>query len=695
MYAVDKTNVTGTTNAKMRVIQATTGSEQQRAGGIEIVETEEECRDLLCRLKRVSGVFGIDCETFGVEPGAESPVGKGHIFCWSLAYADPSLGTNRRGGPLGRRIFMGGGTLAPMRAWLEDPAVQKVGHSCWAYDRHLFYNHGIKVQGIIADTLRVSRLLNASSTASHGLKDRMKDLFGYEAGSFKELFSRRVCLGVEDNGPAVYRARTVDGNKLRALVGGPTSRVGAGSELIDLSNIQSEYPEKVPGLYEYASLDAKAAIELYYELRKHAERTEWRGLGGQHWGSVWQFYEQIWNPFLGVLWDIERAGIGYDPGATATGKRLAAANCERLLESIRGWTGDAEFNPASPKQLTGWLYGALGYPVPPIEGTEVSNLKKVKPGKLPTSRMSLAWLKAQGYKSQGLDDLLEWKKESRQLQFLEALPGHLRGSRIHSILQPEAETGRLTSKTPNLQQCPKRYDPYKIRSGFVAGVDSLFACSDYSQLEMVVLAHFLIELFDDHTLANDIASGDVHTAAAQRLGLSRDIAKNIGYGISYCKGAMGLGLSLGISTQEAQEYLDAHDRSYPGVKKFQQHCFEMAKRTGVVRTLAGRTRPLPWARSDIRREVAAAARQAANTPIQGSAADIVVSAMLKLRKELPSQARMVLQIHDEIIVEFPEAMVDTVVPCIKHCMENPFKAQLLKVPLHVETYIGKSWYHAV
>lgn len=666
------------------------------AGPVWVIDTPEEEYELLCVLEGLPGPFGLDVETVDINPSEESPVGKGTVVCWSLAWTDSRDGTNARGGPLARRAFLWASSLRTFGPWLARPDVHKVGHSLWAFDRHVLANAGVVVEGILCDTLRLSRLLNASSEADHSLKGRMRALFGYGCGEFKELFSRRISLGEEDLGEAQYRKRTVDGRKLNSLVGGASSRVGAGTCLLDLRTIKDEYPEKAAKLYDYASLDAKGTLELYYELRKHAESTRWVSLGGCDYGTVWDFYEQIWNPFLELLWEIERAGIGYDDGRMEAGRLLADASCTRLLGEVRAWTGNPEFNPASPPQLTKWLYEDLGYPIPPVEGTEVSNLKKVKAGKRPTSRMSTAWLKANGFGSNGLDTLQQWKREARQLQFLEKLPNHVRCGRIHSVLQPEAETGRLTSKNPNLQQIPKRHDPYGIRGGFVPGPGNLFVVADFSQLELVVLAHFLIELFDDHTLANDLATGDAHTATAERLRLPRDIAKNINYGISYGKSAMGLGLSLGISTASAQTYLDAHDAAYPGIKRFQQYCFDMARSTGVVRTLAGRTRPLPRARSEARWEQQSAYRQAANTPIQGSAADIVVSSMLKVHKRLSGlpperSGRMVLQVHDEIIVECRSAGSDEVLGLVVDCMEHPFKRDLLRVPLHVVAKIAPSW----
>lgn len=659
---------------------------------IDVVETDAQARDLLRRLQGMPGPFGLDCETVGVDPSEESPVGRGSVVCWSISWPDASVGRSRHDTPLAGRAFLWASTLPVFRDWLADPAVGKVGHSIWGFDRHVLRNDGFKLEGITADTLRLGRLCNASAKADHSLKGALSREFGYDVHKFSELFSRRVCLGEEDLGETKYRKRTVCGVRLSALVGGASSRIGSNWELLDLRSISSQYPERLGKLYQYGSLDAKGTLEYYFLLRKHAEQTPWRGLGAKRpWGSLWEFYERCWNPFLSVLWDLERAGIRFEPGLVKEGRELCAANCERLLGLLQDWAGP-EFNPGSGPQLTQWLYDALGWPVPPVTGSRTA-LKKTPSGKQPTTEASLLWLKTQGYGSGGeLENLAAWKKETRQLQFLDKLPEHLSSDgRIHSVLQPEADTGRLTSKNPNLQQIPKHYDPYHLRKAFIPAPGCKFIVSDYSQLELFILAHFLIELFDDHSMADAVLSSDAHAATAAKLGVDRATAKSLNFGINYGKSAVGLGLALGVPTEKAQEYLNRYLKGYPGIKKFHEYCFEQACTTGVVRTLMGRTRPLPAARSDNHRESQAAYRQACNTPIQGSAADVVVSAMIKLSTALPYPARMVLQVHDELIVECPEDIAEEVLATVIRCMEHPFNTSMLRVPLRVDARISDSW----
>lgn len=667
----------------------------QLTDAVTVLDTPSKIRDLLGRLTTRGSVAGFDLETVGVDPDKESPVGRGEPVCFSLAIADASLGTHsRHGTPLARRYFGWADALESFREWIESPDYFKVGDGLWSFDRHVLANVGFELRGILCDNLRLSRLLNASSQ-THDLKSFMKDSLGYPTEAYRDVFRQRTCLGEEDHGEASYRRRTVEGGKLDVLVGGTASRLGAGWTTLDIRRFASQYPERIHKVYGYASLDAKGSFERYQVLRESAGAVEWRGLGSaKRWGTVQDYYRKVWSPFLNVLWGIERRGIRYDKERTQEVAARATEEVSQLLAACRYHAGDPEFNPGSGPQLTRLLYDTWGLDIPPVEGSRTA-LKKVRPGKRPTSEASLAWLTSNGQGSEALEAIKSWRKASRQLQFLQALPEHIlpQTGRIHSILQPEAATGRLTSKKPNLQQIPKRYDPYGIRRAFVPGPGNLLVVADFFQLEMVVLSHFLIALFGDHSLAEDLATGDAHQRTATRLGLSREVAKEINYGISYGKSDMGLGLSLGIPTKKAKEYLQRYFKVYPGIQRFQTYCFEEAKRTGVVRTLVGRFRPIPEARSEVDHVQRAAARKASNTPIQGSAADIVVASMLKLESQLAATGLgyMVLQVHDELLVEVPESKAEQGLALVKESMENPFKGNLMLVPLTVTAKIANNW----
>ncbi len=680
----------------------------QTRGGITLLDNPQAIRECLDRITSPGVVVGLDTETVGVDPGEESPVGRGTAVCFSLAITDPALGTHpTTGTPLARRYFAWADVLPEFRSWLENPQYLKVGDAIYSYDKHILANMGFELQGISCDNLRLSRLCNPDKK-THGLKEFLESTLGYSVTSYKETFKRRHCLGEEDFGDTRLRKRTVESRQLNAVVGGPSSRLGAGWEVMDVATFARDYPDRLDRVYDYASLDAKGSLERYFYLRKSAESAEWRGLGkAKPYGNLWEFYERIWHKFLQVLWEIERVGIRYQPSAVSAGRTAAEIETRRLLDELHYWAGPREgeagspggpeepFNPASAPQLTRELYERRNLPVPPVEGNRTA-LKKVKPGKRPTSEASLLWLQANGHDpDKGITKLLEWRKESRQLQFMEALPTHVLQStgRIHSILQPEAATGRLTSKKPNLQQIPKRYDPHGIRSAFLPEPGNVFIVADYSQLEMVILSHFLIDLFGDHTLAQDLATGDAHAATAARLGLPREVAKEINYGISYGKSEMGLGLSLGIPKKQAAAYLKKYFHVYPGIPRFQAYCLEQAKRTGVVRTLGGRLRAIPGARSEVNHVLGSAARKASNTPIQGSAADIVVAAMLRLHERLAATGlgQMVLQVHDELLVEVPECQAEEALALVKHTMEHPFSRNVLRVPLTVSAKAATSW----
>lgn len=663
-----------------------------------VIQTLTEAKELLTKLKGLPGPFGFDIETHGCNPAKESPVGRGETVCWSLGWQD---------GAGFERAFLWRDSFELFSDWLGR--VPLVVHNGISYDRHIVANDGFALGNIVCDTLRLSRLLRASKDTDHSLKGLMAIVGLRPVGEYRDLFQRRVCLGVEQVEIKDCK-RKVDGRMVPTVIG-PHSRLGAATELIDLRTIR-EYEWLLPTLYDYASLDAAATLEIYYKLRAAAEKTTWRGLGGQQWGNLWTFYEQFWNPFLDLLWDMERAGIQLDPALCDERGLEASEKAAERLDAIRVAVNDHEFNPGSPPQMVA-LLERLGCPPSPVCGT-LKAVKKTARGKTPTDEAALDWLSKQGYHPV-LREILAWRKVTKLGQFLTKLPLHCDGAnRLHSILAPDTDTGRLSSKKPNLQNIPKE-DAFGIRRAFVARPGHLLVCADFAQLEMVVLAHFLVELFDDWRLADDLASGDSHSATARRcwpwlplgnlkghsdprVSKKREDAKTVNYAVNYGKTAFGLGVQitdesgLAIGTDAAQTILDLYFDAYPAIGKFRRHCFEMAKHTGVVRTLLGRTRPLLECRSDERWVQQAGERKAVNSPIQGSAADVVVAAMLKLRSQLPVfRARMVLQIHDEIIVETPEESAEEVLQTMVQTMTNPFKTNLLRVPLAVEAKIGPNW----
>jgi DNA polymerase-1 len=284
---------------------------------------------------------------------------------------------------------------------------------------------------------------------------------------------------------------------------------------------------------------------------------------------------------------------------------------------------------------------------------------------------------------------------------VDALPAMVHGEtgRIHATFnQTVAATGRISSSDPNLQNIPIRSsEGRRIREAFVAELGHVLLSADYSQIELRVLAH----LSKDATLVDTFRRGeDVHARTAQEVfgALSavpeaeqRRVAKMINYAFLYGKTAYPLAQDLGVSKKEAETFIETYFARYPGVKGYIDGLVEDARRTGMVRTLLGRLRRLPdlQARNfQVRME---AERQARNTPIQGSAADLIKKAMIDLHHELVARrmgSRLVLQIHDELLLEVPEAEKDDALALVKRVMEGALE---LDVPLVVDARVGHSW----
>lgn len=673
---------------------------QGRRGPIEVVLTTDHARELLRRLEGLPGPFGIDTETVGVNPREEAAVGKGTIVCWSIAYDHPSVDSSGEEAIMGPRAFLWADALEVFRAWLANPSVRKVGHNIFGFDKHVFSNDGFELQGIECCTLRLAQLAAPGSEA--GLKSLIGRLLPYEAvGEFKDLFRKRVCLGVEDERPVKSTCRTLEGTRIPTLIGGANSRIGVGFEALDLRRIRADHPELLHRLFDYASLDARATLDLYYKLRNATESQEWRGLGGQLWGNLWDFYKRIWHPMLEVLHDMVRAGCALDAEKCTTGARIAASEAQEILNRLRKWTGSAEFNPGSPQQLTKWLYDECGYPIPQVEGT-LRAIKRTKPGKRPASEASLDWLSANGYGEKHVDDLRTWRKITKLGQFLEGLPKYAIDGRVHSIMGPETITGRPTSKKPNLLNIPKaKTDQYGLRKAFVAPPGHLLVVGDYAALEPRIMAHWTASLLRDFSLRTAIEAGDIYAWIAEQawpgaeLTTVRDYAKIIFLARAYGKQSVGLSLQLGKSLAETKELEAGFDAAVPGVVAWQRWAADYTRQHFGIRTLLGRFIPLPAIRSENRWERHAAEREAVNYTCQASAADIMYCALIKLHKHLKSLGgRLLLSVYDEIVLEVTEKYAEDAANAMKVYMENPLKSGVFTVPLVVNPVVVPSWGNA-
>lgn len=486
----------------------------QQAGGVWVVDSEYEMDRLHERLMVKGEPFGWDTETTGVNPKKENAArGVGRIVCWSAAFFDDKLGQHPLTGlPLARRVFVKNWGEAVEKRWLykfEDwfssEDYLKIGANIFSFDRHVLYNHGIELFGIVFDNVRASRLHDPSSWA-HSLKDQGQAL-GYEIREYNELFQR----------PKILK----NGKQGKEMV------------LVPLTEVVKD-PLWLDQLIDYASLDAKMSLECWPVKAAQLQERRWQGEK-----TLLDFYNERLNPYMYVLSGAERAGWDLDSQWCFEQSKIAEYDAGKLERKLVEWTG-VRMNFNSPKQIAHYLYGRTpqqvvkanpalipgrGFAIPPV-----SRPKKIKPGQEPpppTDDIALSYLSTH-VKSQrdqvGLKSLLEWRSVMKTKQYLDKLPGivDVRGqNRIHCQLSPDAETGRLTARNPPLQQIPKPgkdpvADRYCVREAFTCPPGYGLICADYSQLEMRILAHFLKVLFNDTKLADDLETGDLHAATALR-----------------------------------------------------------------------------------------------------------------------------------------------------------------------------------
>jgi DNA polymerase-1 len=405
--------------------------------------------------------------------------------------------------------------------------------------------------------------------------------------------------------------------------------------------------------------------------------------------GLWPIYADLERPLVAVLADMEQAGVKLDVDLLRGMGRDLDRQLEALTRAVHALAG-GEFNINSPAQLREVLFERLG----------------LRAGK------KTAKTRASSTAEDVLEELAQEHELPRRIldyrgvqklksTYVDALPAlvHPRTGRVHALLnQTVAATGRISSSDPNLQNIPIRTaEGRRIREAFVAEPGHLLLSADYSQIELRVLAH----LSGDERLIDTFRRGeDVHERTAREVfgpfaSLSADeqrrFAKMINYALLYGKTAFTLAKDLGVSKREAEEFIAAYFARYPTLRAFIDETLRVARETGLVRTLLGRLRRLPDLNARNFQVRAEAERQAMNTPVQGSAADLIKKAMLELHAALRRRgggARLILQIHDELLLEVPEGEAEDVRRLVVEIMQG---ALALDVPLVVDARIGRNW----
>jgi DNA polymerase-1 len=605
----------------------------------EIIREAEGLTRLIAEVYRL-GRVAIDTETTSLDPQSADLVGIGFSTGPGKAAYLP-LGHLAGGGDL-----LGGGGLAEgqmkvaealalIKPMLEDRSILKIGHHL-KYDLAILARYGITVTPI-DDTLLMTYVLD-----------------GARFNTMSELSSHWL-------GQA--------GIPIKELI-------GSGAKQRSFAEVSIEDAGK------YTAEDADLTMRLWSILKARLPAE-----------NMTVVYETLERPLAPVLARMEGHGISVDRQILS---RLSGDFAQRAaaFEAEAQELAGQPFNLGSPKQLGDILFGKLGLP----GGT------KTKTGQWSTGADVLEELGAQGVPL--AKAVLEWRQLTKLMgTYTDALPGYInsRTGRVHtSYHQAAVLTGRLSSNDPNLQNIPVRTeDGRKIRTAFVAAPGMRLISADYSQIELRVLAH----VADIQALKDAFEEGvDIHAMTASEMfnvpveGMPADVrrrAKAINFGIIYGISAFGLANQLGIERGVAGDYIKTYFERFPGIKDYMDGQRKRVKQDGFVTTIFGRKIPFPNANSSNPSERAFVERASINAPIQGSAADIIRRAMIRMERAFADagvEANMLLQVHDELIFEVPEGTEDKAIPVIVETMENAASPAVhLTVPLKVDAHAASNW----
>ena len=530
--------------------------------------------------------------------------------------------------------------LDRLRPWLEDPARPKVGQNI-KYDLHVFANHGITVCGYAHDTMLQSYVLEAHKP--HSLESLAERHLGRRGLSYED-----VC------GKGVKQISFAQVDVARA-----TTYSGEDSEMT-LQVHQALWPE--------VQADGDADLQATRGLRF--------------------VYERIELPVAVILGRIERHGVLIDPAVLARQSHQLAERMLALEAKAHDIAGQP-FNMGSPKQIGDILFTKLGLPVK----------KKTATGAPSTDEEVLAEL-ATDYPLPAT--ILEHRSLAKlKGTYTDKLPLMVNPAtgRVHTnYAQAVAVTGRLSSNDPNLQNIPIRTpEGRRVREAFIAPPGHVLMSADYSQIELRIMAH----ISEDPALLRAFERGiDVHKATASEVfgtpvaevsSEQRRYAKVINFGLIYGMGAFGLASNLGIEQKAAKDFIDKYFARFAGVKRYMDETRISAKAKGYVETVFGRRLWLPEINSGNGPRKAGAERQAINAPMQGTAADLIKLAMIAVQSTLDDEGRatrMVMQVHDELVLEVPESELDWAKEAIPRLMAGVAQ---LKVPLLAEVGVGVNW----
>jgi len=595
-----------------------------------------EVADLVDRIRGV-GRFAVDTETTSLDPMRADLVGIAIALKPDEAFYLPFRHCRPEGDLLGGppvRNLPGilSEEMRPLVDLLADPSIGKIGQNL-KYDLLVLRRAGVSLRGIDFDTMVASYLIDPSRR-EHGLDSLALQYLDHRTTTYGDL-------------------------------------VGKGKREVPFAEVELDRCR------DYSCEDADITIQLHDVFARELERLE-----------VEDLFRRVEMPLVQVLAEMEWNGIRIDGPFFSGLQRRLAGELLSLERSIHLEAGLA-FNINSNPQLREILFERLKLPV----------IKRTKTG-ASTDASVLEALAAQGY---ALPVLLQQYRQLDKLQstYVTALPRLVNPEtgRLHtSFNQTVASTGRLSSSDPNLQNIPIRTDlGAEIRRGFVPEPGYLFVSADYSQIELRILAHYsqdaaFVEAFrtgiDIHRQTAALVFG-VDAAGVTRE--MRDRAKTVNFAVIYGIGPFSLGQQLGVSNAEAKGFIDRYFERFPGVRAYLDLQVDLAREKGYVETLTGRRRYIPEIRSRNFNIRAFGERAATNAPIQGTAADLIKIAMIEIQAALTAEragARMLLQVHDELLFEAPRGEAEGTLELIRRKMET---ASDLRVPLLVESGVGENW----
>ncbi|WP_107688177.1 DNA polymerase I [Neisseria wadsworthii] len=596
------------------------------------ITTESQFAALLSKLSQADTI-GIDTETTSLNPMEAQLVGISIAFKAGEAVYIP-LGHTPTAAPEQLDLQ---DVLGRLKPHLENACLKKIGQNL-KYDQHIFANYGIALNGIAGDAMLASYIIE--SHLGHGLDELSQRWLGLSTITYESL-------------------------------------CGKGAKQISFADVGLEQAT------EYAAQDADFALRIEGWLKAQMDEKQL------------EMYQNMELPVAQVLFEMERNGVLIDKNELAQQSHEIGTQLLALEQQAYAAAGQP-FNLNSPKQLQEILFDKMGIPT--------KGLKKTASGGISTNEAVLEQL-ALDYP---LPKIILQNRGLAKLKstYTDKLPEMInpRTGRVHTTYaQAVAITGRLASNNPNLQNIPIRTEEgRRVRRAFTAPAGSVIVSADYSQIELRIMAH----LSGDKTLIEAFKNGeDIHRrTAAEVFGVAQEnvsseqrrYAKTINFGLIYGMGQYGLAKSLGIDNLSAKNFIDRYFARYPGVADYMQRTKEQAAAQGYVETLFGRRLYLPGIHAKNANERAGAERAAINAPMQGTASDLIKRAMIAVRNWFVSdglQSKLIMQVHDELVLEVPESELELVKTKLPEIMAGVANG-MLGVPLVAEVGVGENWEEA-